>query len=85
MTRIDWKTIRYAQKELGIRKRISLEEFKNRWVKHFGPPQSDQERRFLEEGIKDFYEDYMTSTSPNLVAYFESITESAGATAEHIE
>ena len=71
--KVDWKCIRYAQKELCIKKRMSLDEFRNAWIKYFGEPQSDQDRWFLQYGIRDFYEDYMTSTYKNVYDYFKSI------------
>ena len=73
MAEVDWKCIRYSQKELCIRKRIGLDEFRKGWIRAFGEPQSDADRRFLQEGIKDFYEDYLTSDAPDLSSYFKSI------------
>ena len=73
---IDWKCIRYAQKELCIRKRISFSKFKEEWVKFFGPPRDEHDRKFLEgSGIEAFYEDYLTSTEPDLETYFKKISE----------
>jgi|GEM_PF-3892822 len=83
MPRVDWKCIRYAQKELCIKKRIRLDEFRKAWVKRFGEPSSDSDRRFLEQGIKDFYEDYLTSGELDLQGYFQSIEGSSSA-GEHI-
>jgi len=72
---IDWKTIRYAQKELKIRKRLSPEEFKTAWINYFGEPKTEQERIFLNSGIWDFYEDYMTSNFKDVKEYFRYIEE----------
>lgn len=72
MAKIDWKCIRYAQKELCIKKAIGLDKFKEIWVKTFGEPTSDSDRKFLQTGIKDFYEDYLTSDAPDVASYLKS-------------
>ena len=72
---IDWKTIKYAQKKLRIRKKLTPEEFKEKWIEYFGKPQTDQEKLFLKTGIWDFYEDYMTSLFLNVKQYFKYIAE----------
>ena len=71
---VDWKCIRYAQKELCIHKAITLDEFRDAWVKHFGSPTNDSDKMFLKVGIDSFYEDYMTSTTPTLELYFKGIS-----------
>lgn len=73
MAKIDWECIHYAQKELCIKKRISITKFQEAWRRYFGEPQSDSDRYFLREGIELFYEDYLTSTTPDLSSYFKGI------------
>ena len=75
LVEVDWRCIKYAQKKLCIKKHITLDEFRAAWVKFFGQPQNEQDRRFLREGIKDFYEDYLTSTVKNIYEYFKTIVE----------
>lgn len=72
---VDWKCIRYAQKELCIHKAITLQEFKVAWVKHFGQPTNKSDEMFLKVGVDSFFEDYMTSTTPTLELYFKEISE----------
>lgn len=52
---------------------ISLDEFRNEWIKFHGSPQSESDRKFLEgSGIRDFYSDYITGGS-NVQDYFRQI------------
>lgn len=62
--KVDRKAIRIGQKELGIKKTMSLATFRKAWVKVKGEPTTKQEQMFLDgQGLKDFYEDYMTDAS----------------------
>ena len=72
---VDWECIRYAQKEMCICKSITLSEFRDAWIKHFGPATNKSDEMFLKVGIQSFYEDYMTSTTPTLELYFKEISE----------
>ena len=78
---VDWQCIRYAQKELCIKKNIRLDQFKERWILFFGKPTSDSEKNFFLPGggIEMFYEDYMTDRdSSNLDEYLGSIRDGKG-------
>ena len=72
--KVDRKTIRGVQKELGIKKNISLATFRKAWVKVKGEPTTKREQDFLDgQGLKDFYEDYMTDAdSKNVWQYLNT-------------
>ena len=56
---------------------ITLDEFRDEWVRFHGAPESDSDIKFLEgSGIKDFYSDYVTGTS-NVQDYFRQIIAEA--------
>jgi len=66
----DWKAVRAAQENLGIEKHLTLSQFREAWVSVHGEPQSSEDEAFLEgKGLESFYEDYLTSTAPNVWAY----------------
>ena len=46
--KVDRKTIRGVQKELGIKKNISLATFRKAWVKVKGEPTTKREQDFLD-------------------------------------
>jgi len=73
--KVDRKVIREAQKELGITKKITLSDFRKAWISVKGKPQTKQEENFLYgQGLKDFYEDYMTDKdSRNVYQYLKEI------------
>ena len=73
--KVDRRTIQVEQKELGIKKALSLASFKRAWIKVRGKPTTKQEQNFLDgQGLKDFYEDYMTDAdSKNVWAYLKRI------------
>ena len=72
--KVDRKTIRAEQKELGINKSMSLATFRKAWVKMKGDPSTKREKEFLDgQGLKDFYEDYMThKDSKNVWQYLNT-------------
>ena len=73
--KVDRKAIRVEQKELGINKNLSLAGFRRAWIKVHGEPMTKRERTFLDgQGLKDFYEDYMTDAdSKNVWQYLKDI------------
>ena len=52
--------------------KVSLEKFKEAWIKEKGQPKDEKDVEFLKKGIKDFYEDYYFSNL-SLREYFLKI------------
>ena len=74
--KVDWRTIHSEQKESGIRKRMTLDEFRRAWIKAKGPAQDKSDERFLYgQGLKDFFEDYMCSDSKNVWEYLRGTSK----------
>jgi len=53
---------------------VSRETFRDAWVRRFGSAGSDAERRFLDVGIDDFREDYLSGSPQALQTYFDCIS-----------
>ena len=54
--------------------KVSLEKFREAWIKEIGKPKSEKDEKFLDRGIKDFYEDYYFY-NVSLGEYFLKIKE----------
>ena len=52
---------------------ISLDRFRQAWIRYFGAPKNENDRHFLEMGLKAFWEDYLTGERQSLTAYFAQL------------
>lgn len=62
------------QQGMRVAPYVTLEEFKRAWIKHHGSPQNESEKQFLENGIRMFWGDYITSDAGSLKEYFKDIS-----------
>jgi hypothetical protein len=61
------------QEGMSVAPYIDLDEFRVLWVAAHGVPSTSEEEDFLKRGIRDFWDDYLTS-GQNIQDYFKTIS-----------